>query len=660
MAYFVTGGTGFIGRFLVARLLERGAVVNVLVRKESRRKLDELRTRLGATKQELIGVVGDLTAPTLGVSRAELRRLDGEIAHVFHLAAVYDLEADSTHQRIVNIEGTRHALELAAAVDAGCFHHVSSIAAAGRYPGRFTEDMFSEAVGLDHPYFRTKHLSEKVVREESTVPWRVYRPGIVVGHSETGEMDKIDGPYHFFPALKRLAALPKQLPLIGVEGGRAHIVPVDFVADAIDHIAHVPGRDGQTFHLVESEPPRVGVAVNAFARAAGAPTFPIRLDARAASVIPSPLRTVIGALPPLHRALNTVLYGLGIPREPLTYLTNPTRFDTTNTEEALAGSGIAVPPLEGYAQVLWDYWAANLQQRVPGLLSKRDRVKGRVALVTGASSGIGREAAKQLAARGAEVICVARSVEDLETLRKEIEEAGGVAYVERGDLADLDDVARLVTDVVSRHKVDILVNNAGMSIRRSVALSYDRMHDYQRTMQLNYFGAVRLTLGLLPGMRQRGYGQIINVSSIGVQTNQPRFSAYIASKSALDAFSRSIATEIVDNGVAVTTIYMPLVRTPMIAPTNIYKMFPALSPEEAGEMIVRAVEDRPKRMATRLGTVGEIGYAIAPKAFDALMNFGFNLFPDSAAARGEDAHGDAEGLMPERRAFAYLFRGIHW
>jgi short-subunit dehydrogenase/thioester reductase-like protein len=659
MAYFVTGGTGFIGRFLLERLLERGSVIHVLVRKGSRHKLDGLRERLGATAEELVGVTGDLAKPSLGVSRADLRRLEGQVSHVFHLAAVYDLEADSTHQRIVNIEGTRHALELAEAVGAGCFHHVSSIAAAGRYPGRFTEDMFAEAVGLDHPYFRTKHLSEKVVREEANVPWRVYRPGIVVGDSESGEMDKIDGPYHFFPALKRLSALPRQLPLIGVEGGRAYIVPVDYVAGALDHIAHVPDRDGQTFHLVDPESPRVGEAVNAFARAAGAPTFPIRLDARAAAVIPSPLRTVIGALPPVHRALNTVLHGLGIPREPLSYLTNPTRFDTTNTEEALAGSGIVVPRLESYAQVLWDYWEANLQQQVPGIMSKRDRVKGRVALVTGASSGIGREAAKQLAARGAEVILVARSVEDLETLRKEIEEDGGVAHVERGDLADLDDVARLVTDVLSRHRVDILVNNAGMSIRRSVALSYDRMHDYQRTMQLNYFGAVRLTLGLLPGMRQRGYGQVINVSSIGVQTNQPRFSAYVASKSALDAFSRSIATEIVDNGVAVTTIYMPLVRTPMIAPTSIYKMFPALTPEEAGAMIVQAVEDRPKRIATTLGTVGEIGYAIAPKAFDALMNFGFNLFPDSAAARGE-ADEQHDGLMPERRAFAYLFRGIHW
>jgi short-subunit dehydrogenase len=365
-------------------------------------------------------------------------------------------------------------------------------------------------------------------------------------------------------------------------------------------------------------------------------------------------------VPPVHRAVNTLRHGLGIPKEPLGYLLNPTRFDTRNTEAALAGSGISFPPIDDYADVLWEYWERNLQQDVPGVLAKRDRVRGRTILVTGASSGIGLESAKQLAARGATVLLVARSREDLETLKKEIEVAGGTAFVHPADLSDLDDVERLVGEVLAQHKVDILVNNAGMSIRRSVELSYDRLHDFQRTMQLNYFGAVRLTLGLLPGMRERGYGQIINVSSIGVQTNQPRFSAYIASKSALDAFSRSIATEVVDDGVAITTIYMPLVRTPMIAPTSLYKMFPALSPEEAADMVVRAVQTRPKRIATALGTIGEVSFAVAPKSLDALMNFGFSLFPDSSAAKGEHGSSGEGGLMPERRAFAYLFRGIHW
>ena len=227
------------------------------------------------------------------------------------------------------------------------------------------------------------------------------------------------------------------------------------------------------------------------------------------------------------------------------------------------------------------------------------------------------------------------------------------------DLSDLDDCERLVADVLAEHgRVDVLVNNAGRSIRRSVANSYDRFHDYQRTMQLNYFGALKLIMGFLPGMRKRKSGHIINVSSIGAQTNTPRFSAYVASKSALDAFSRSIASEIIDDKVSITTVYMPLVRTPMIAPTGIYDAFPTASPDEAAELIVQAMIQRPKKVATRLGTFGEVLYALAPKSVDVILNTAYKLFPESAAAKGEkkkDAEVSAEGV-----AFAHLMRGVHW
>jgi short-subunit dehydrogenase len=207
-------------------------------------------------------------------------------------------------------------------------------------------------------------------------------------------------------------------------------------------------------------------------------------------------------------------------------------------------------------------------------------------------------------------------------------------------------------------RVDVLVNNAGRSIRRSIGNSYDRFHDYQRTMQLNYFGALKLIMGFLPGMRERKTGHIINVSSIGAQTNTPRFSAYVASKSALDAFSRSIASEIVDDGVNITTVYMPLVRTPMIAPTGIYDAFPTASPDEAADMITRAMIYRPKKIATRLGTFGEVLYALAPKSVDVILNQAYKLFPESSAAKGEkreDAKVSTEGV-----AFAHLMRGVHW
>jgi len=143
--------------------------------------------------------------------------------------------------------------------------------------------------------------------------------------------------------------------------------------------------------------------------------------------------------------------------------------------------------------------------------------------------------------------------------------------------------------------IDYLVNNAGRSIRRSVHLSYDRMHDFERTMTLNYFAAVRMILALVPHMKERRFGHVVNVSSIGVQTAPPRFSAYVASKAALDAFSRVAASETFGDGVTFTTIHMPLVRTPMIRPTRIYDAFPTLSPEDAAQLVVRALVDRPKR-----------------------------------------------------------------
>ena len=283
---------------------------------------------------------------------------------------------------------------------------------------------------------------------------------------------------------------------------------------------------------------------------------------------------------------------LDLPADVLTYVDYPTSFDSTQAQKALKGSGIEVPPLESYAAKVWDYWERNLD---PGLFKDRSlsgAVRGKIVLITGASSGIGKATAVKVADAGATVLLVARSVEKLEETRDEIVAAGGSAHIHRCDMSDIEDIERMAEEVLAYHgHVDILVNNAGRSIRRSVALSYDRFHDYERTIQLNYLGALRLILALLPTMRARKSGHIINISSIGTQTNPPRFSAYVASKAALDAFSRVIASEMVEDKIDITTINMPLVRTPMIAPTRMYDMFPAITPEEAAEMIAKAMVD---------------------------------------------------------------------
>jgi len=663
MSYFVTGGTGFIGRNLIDRLLERRGTVYVLVRRGSKKKFNALvAERWSDSKKRVVAVSGDLTRPGLGVSRADMDKLTGKVRHVFHLAAVYDLSAGSQEQERVNIEGTRHAMEFAGAAGAKCFHHTSSIAAAGLYQGVFREDMFDEATGLQHPYFRTKHESEGLVRKHCPIPWRIYRPGIVVGHSKTGEIDKIDGPYFFFKLIQKLRrTLPPWVPTLGLEGGRINIVPVDFVAGAMDHIAHKPRLDNTCFHLTDPNPKRIGEVMNLFADAAHAPMMSMRVDARLFNFIPQPVKQGLGMLPPVRRIVNQVLADLGIPKDVLSFFNYPTKFDTREAERALRGSGIKVPPLEDYAWVLWDYWERHLDPELFIDRSLSGQVRDRVVLVTGASSGIGKATSLMMGEAGAKVILVARKEPDLLETQKEIEDAGGTAFAYTCDLADHDAADRLCRRVLDEHgAVDVLVNNAGRSIRRSIALSYDRFHDFERTMQLNYFGSLKMILGLLPTMAERKSGHIINISSIGVLSNAPRFSAYVASKAALDAFSRCAASEFNDTGVAFTTINMPLVRTPMIAPTKIYESVPTITPQDAADMIKQAVIYRPQRIATRLGIFASVLHALAPKVSEIVMNSAFRMFPDSAAARGDKPGREEAQVTQEQIAFASLMRGIHW
>jgi NAD(P)-dependent dehydrogenase (short-subunit alcohol dehydrogenase family) len=660
MAYFVTGATGFIGRFLVGHLLARGEPVHVLVRRGSQKKLDALRERHGATDRQIVAVTGDLAKPRLGLSDADVRRLKGKIAHFFHLAAIYDLEASAEDQQAANVEGTRHAMECAAALNAGCVHHVSSIAAAGLYEGVFREDMFEEAEELDHPYFRTKHDAEGIVRRECTRPFRIYRPGFVVGHSKTGEIDKIDGPYYFFKAIQKMRnALPSWMPTVGIEGGRINIVPVDFVASALDHIAHRKGLDGKCFHLTDPEPHRIGEVLNIFAKAGHAPLMTMRVNAKMFGFIPAPLLYGLGSLSPVRRAVRAVLVDLGIPKDVFQFVNWPTRYDNREAAKALKGSGIEVPDLRDYAWTLWDYWERHLDPDLFVDRSLAGRVRDRVVVVTGASSGIGRATALKLAEAGARVVLVARGEEKLLETKAEIESAGGTAFICTADVSDMASCDALVARVVREHGgADFLVNNAGRSIRRGIANSFDRFHDFERTMQLNYFGAVRLILGFLPGMIERKRGHVINISSIGVLSNAPRFSAYVASKSALDSFAACAGSEFLDRNISFTTINMPLVRTPMIAPTRMYDNVPTLSPEEAADLVVDAIIHRPVRIATRLGIFGAICHAVAPRLTQVLLNTAYNMFPDSPAAQGKKD--EAKALSPEQMAFAQLTQGIHW
>jgi NAD(P)-dependent dehydrogenase (short-subunit alcohol dehydrogenase family) len=595
MAYFVTGGTGFIGRRLIARLAAH-EVVYVLVREGSRARFEAQRSAAGQDPARVVAVTGDISAPALGVAAPEIAALRGGIRHVYHLAALYDITAAGPENAAANVAGTGHALDFAAAVGCGCFHHVSSIAAAGLYSGTFTEAMFDEATGLEHPYFRTKHDGEARVRAETRFAWRIYRPGMVVGDSATGAIDKIDGPYYFFKLLQKLrSGWPSWLPLVGLEGGWANLVPVDFVVRALEHLSQLPGHDGECFHLTDPRPRRLGEVLNVFAKAAHAPQATIRIDPKLIERLPPDLAAV-AAFEPVRRIVEELLDGLAVPREALGFLNYPTRFDCERTSALLAPAGIRVPPLEDYAWRLWDYWERHLDPDLSLDRSLGGAVRDKIVLITGGSSGIGRASAIRIADAGGKVLLVARDPVKLEEVRALIAARGGTVHCYPGDLTDASASSRLIGQALAEHgRVDILVNNAGRSIRRGIREAYDRFHDYERVMQLNYFATVRLTLAVLPSMVARGAGHIVNISSISALANPPRFSAYTASKAALEGFTRCAAGEFAEAGIAFTIINMPLVRTPMIAPTRIYEQMPTIAPEEAADLVAEAVIRRLQR-----------------------------------------------------------------
>jgi NAD(P)-dependent dehydrogenase (short-subunit alcohol dehydrogenase family)/thioester reductase-like protein len=580
---------------------------------------------------------------------------------ILHLAGLYDLSASAEANEQVNVTGTQNVVKFANDIGASCLHHVSSIAAAGNYKGVFTEAMFTEGQELDHAYFRTKFEAEEVVRDQLVGDWRIYRPGIIIGSSEDGEADRVDGPYFAFKLIQKLRdALPQWVPLVGPEGGLLNLVPVDYVAKTIDHLLHAKTEPKQTFHVVDSDPQSLGDVLNTFCRAAHAPEFALRFDRRMRKLVPQNVTDVMGMLPVVQQLQKQVFEALAVPKSALSHMDWRCTFDDANTQKYLAGTGISCPPLSSYAWKIWDYWERHLDPEAPTVQNIRRILDGKVVLITGASSGIGHAVAKGLAESGATIVGVARSVDKLEVLRDELKAAGGKVAIYPTDLTDPAACAELIATVLREHgSVDVLINNAGRSIRRSVWNALDRMHDYERTMQINYFGAVALILAVLPHMKENGGGHIINISSIGTQSNPPRFSAYIASKSALDAFSKCIAPEVIGSGIAITNIHMPLVRTPMIAPTSIYRSFPTISPEEAAQMVVGAIIGRPHEVSTRLGKFGEVSTAIAPGLAQLVMSAAYTLLPESSGKKEGESDGEAAPVSPEAYALSQLMRGVH-
>ena len=609
--YFVTGATGFLGRRLVDRLLARPdcGTVHVLVRARSLPKLP-------AWDGRVVPVVGDLCEPGLGLD------LLPPVDHVVHLGAVYDFTAPEAGTETVNVVGTANVVNFAVSAGARLFHHVSSVAVAGDHRGRFTELDFDLGQRHHSPYHATKFAAEKLVREQDRIPFRIYRPAAVVGDSRTGEMDKVDGPYYFLPAIARLARLPKALPLVLPDFGATNVVPVDYVVDAMAHLMHVEAPSGTTYHLTHNGRQPNSEIYNAFAAAMGGPRIAATLPVRLPTLRPGP-------------ALGAALTEAGIPAEVVPHLDMPAVIDSTRTEAALGGA-VTLPPFADYAGKLVEYWSRHLDpdRAHRGLRGKR-------VVVTGASSGIGKATALALGRRGAHVLLVARRADELAAVAETIRAGGGSASAHPCDLTDSDAVDALVKGL---GPVDMLVNNAGRSIRRSVRLSVDRLHDYERTMALNYFAPLRLTLGLLPGMRARGFGRIVNVTTMGLQSDTPRFAAYLASKGALEHFGRAAGRELLADGVTFCSVRMPLVRTPMIKATDAYRGVPAFSPDTAARMVVEALEGTAEVVQRPEGLALELLRVFSPSLHRQALNLAHRLTPESAPEARDPAEHPAAVL----------------
>jgi thioester reductase-like protein/short-subunit dehydrogenase involved in D-alanine esterification of teichoic acids len=643
MRYVVTGGTGFIGRRVVSRILSRSddAEVWVLVRRESLARFERLAEEWGDRAKPL---VGDLTATGLGITDDTVTEI-GDVDHVVHCAAIYDITVDEDTQRAANVDGTRAVIDLAVRLDA-TLHHVSSIAVAGSFPGEYTEEDFDVAQDLPTPYHQTKFEAEMLVRSTPGLRYRIYRPAVVVGDSRTGEMDKVDGPYYFFGLLAKLSRLPKFTPIVLPDTGRTNIVPVDYVVDALTELMHVDEWDGRTFHLTAPKTTGLRGIYRGVAKEAGLPPLRGSLP----SSVAAPFLKATGRAKIVR---NMAATQLGIPAEILDVVDLAPTFTSDNTAEALQGKGIDVPEFRTYAPKLWRYWAEHLDADRARRDDPDGPLVGRHVIITGASSGIGRASAVAVAERGATVFALARSAEALDDLVTEIREFGGDAYAFTCDVTDSASVEHTVKDILGRFgHVDYLVNNAGRSIRRSVSASTDRLHDYERVMAVNYFGSVRMVLALLPHWRERRFGHVVNVSSAGVQASSPKYSAYIPSKAALDAFAEVVGTETLSDHITFTSIHMPLVKTPMIAPSRRLNPMPPITAEHAAAMVVRGLVDKPARIDTPVGTLADLGNYFTPKLSRRVLHQVYLGYPDSAAARGVTPTGESaaeEAQRPARR-----------
>ena len=638
----LTGATGFVGKHLVEALLNAGHDLTLLVRNpESQQIYDWLNSWNTEQNPQRI------TVQKFDLEQADFALKSGlewlNIDHVYHLAAIYNLDADPAQVLATNVQGTRHLLEkLHQAEFTGAFHFVSSIAVAGDFNGSFDEMMFDEGQQHSHVYHQSKFQSEALVREfreQASFKVMIYRPSAIVGHSKTGYIDKIDGPYYLFTLISLLKRwVPGKVPLPVFQTQVAlDMVPVDYVVAALlnisQHQSKTLSAEQFCFHLTNPDSPSLSDLFQMLLKLADGPaiglTIPIDGITKFAGIPQLKLALQLKAIRMLKKELFSLI---GIPESVTNALMPKVTFSADRTRALLAGTDIQLPPVETYLEHLWDYYAKHLDPYKNRIFYAKKTFKGKRIIITGGSSGIGFEAAKIAYGLGAHVLLVARNTDKLKICESELKHLtteGGQVSSFSCDLSEADACDQLIRFVQDTFGgVDILFSNAGRSIRRSVAKSEGRFHDLERTMQLNYFGAARLILGLIPCMKRQGGGHIIHSSSMGTLSATPRFGPYMASKIALDTLMDSMAAEFANHNIHFSSIKFPLVKTPMVAPTAAFKKAKLTSPEQAAKMFMDTVIDKNRHKMTATGSLLGFVAWVSPNFMTQLYNYGFQIWPD--------------------------------
>jgi NAD(P)-dependent dehydrogenase (short-subunit alcohol dehydrogenase family) len=645
----VTGANGFLGKHLVDRLIQNGHDITLLIRNpespDKKYLIDNWRHQTAKINNHGRNAniriwEGDIGKSNIGVDTEHTLT---DFHHIYHLAAIYDLGAGETLTLDTNVVGTEILLKkLDDDKFCGCLHFISSIAVAGDFKGEFSERMFAEGQKHDHVYNRSKYESEKLVREKRSTQnqydIRIYRPSAIVGDSQTGEMDRIDGPYYGFVAIAAMKKfLPPWLPLVAPKNkALMDMVPVDYVADAIYTLSMVDRtelpEDLFCFHLTDPQAPTMIKAFKLILKAADGPRIQFTFSTNWAKAYLGLLGQASN-LKSIELLKNALLNSLNIPLPIFDAMMPNVRFGAGETTRLLKKNGVILPTFDAYVDKLWDYYNRHLDPERNKEERSRQAFQGKVVLITGGSEGIGFVCAKRCVAYGAKVVLVARKQEKLNQAVLELqpiaEKSGGSIEARACNISNLDECDLLVTYILKQYGyVDILFNNAGLSIRRSISKSLNRFHDFQRTMQINYFGALRIILGLLPSMVERKSGHILYSSTMGTLAPTPRFGAYLASKSAMDALSDSLAAEYADRNIYLTSIKYPMVKTGMIAPTSDFDDMPAATPEFAAQMFVNAVLNRPRKQMTGTGMAIGISNLFTPKVMTQIYNYFYKIWPD--------------------------------